>query len=65
MYICLCNGITERDIRTHAQDAECTLADLECSLGVGAGCGRCKPAAAEVLKERHAGTESPFSGASA
>ncbi len=65
MYICLCNGITDRDIKAHAQDADCTLADLECALGVGAGCGRCKPAAADVLNERRSGTESHFSSASA
>jgi len=65
MYICLCNGITDRDIRTHAQDAACTLADLECALRAGGGCGRCKPAAAEVLNERHSGTGFPFSGTTA
>ena len=65
MYICMCNGITERDIRAQAQDADCTLADLERCLGVGAGCGRCKHAAAEVLNERHANAKSPFSGAQA
>jgi bacterioferritin-associated ferredoxin len=65
MYICLCNGITERDIRAHAQDADCSLADLERCLGVGAGCGRCKRAAAEVLSERHSGADSPFSAATA
>jgi bacterioferritin-associated ferredoxin len=65
MYICICNGITDRDIKAHAQNPDCTLADLECTLGLGAGCGRCKPAAAEVLNERHSGTESPFSGATA
>ena len=49
MYICLCNAITERDIRACAEGGACTLRDLECSLGVGTCCGKCKPVAKEVL----------------
>jgi bacterioferritin-associated ferredoxin len=51
MYICLCNGITDRAIRECAQGGTCSLSDLECSLGVGINCGRCKQAAAEILQE--------------
>ena len=51
MYICICNGLTERDIRACADEGACTLRELEHCLGVGAGCGRCKPAAAELLRE--------------
>ena len=40
MYICLCNAITERDIRACAEDGACTLRDLECCLGVGTCCGK-------------------------
>jgi len=49
MYICLCNAITERDIRASAEQGACTLRDLECCLGVGTCCGKCKPAAKEIL----------------
>jgi bacterioferritin-associated ferredoxin len=51
MYICICNAVTERQIRACAEDGACTLGDLECQLGVGAGCGRCRHAAKEVLIE--------------
>ncbi|MEO8204510.1 MAG: (2Fe-2S)-binding protein [Betaproteobacteria bacterium] len=52
MYICICNGITDRAIRDCAKTAVgCSLRDLECSLGVGASCGRCRDAAAEILAE--------------
>ena len=51
MYICICNGITDRAIRECAQGGTCSLRDLECSLGVGVSCGRCREAAAEILQE--------------
>ena len=51
MYICICNGITDRAIRECAKAGPCTLRDLECSLGVGVSCGRCRDAAVEILQE--------------
>ena len=63
MYICLCNAITEREIRAHAAQGACTLADLEQCLGVGAGCGRCRPVASELLSESHAETRTAAAGA--
>ncbi|MGD9953767.1 MAG: (2Fe-2S)-binding protein [Burkholderiales bacterium] len=51
MYICLCNAITESQVRACARDGACSLTDLECRLGVGSGCGRCRPAASELLHE--------------
>ena len=57
MYICLCNGITEREIRARADEGLCTLAELESCLGVGAGCGRCRHAAKEVLNESRSSSQ--------
>jgi bacterioferritin-associated ferredoxin len=51
MYICLCNGVTERQIRECAAQGACSLKDLEHCLGVGAGCGRCGHVAKEVLRD--------------
>jgi bacterioferritin-associated ferredoxin len=52
MYICLCNGITESDIRSCcAEEGACSMRDLERCLGVGANCGKCKPMAKQILKE--------------
>ena len=51
MYICICNGITDHAIRECAEGGSCSMRDLECSLGVGVGCGRCREAAAEILQE--------------
>lgn len=51
MYICICNGVTEREIRECAADGVATLPELERCLGVGIGCGRCRDAAAGLLRE--------------
>lgn len=41
MYICVCNGVTERDIRSLIEAGACTMDDLQRELGVAAGCGQC------------------------
>jgi bacterioferritin-associated ferredoxin len=51
MYICLCNGVTEHQIRACAAEGACTLRELQHCLGVGAGCGRCAQAAKQLLDE--------------
>ena len=52
MYICICNAVTEREIRSCcAEEGARNLRDLERCLGVGTNCGRCRPAAKEILTE--------------
>jgi bacterioferritin-associated ferredoxin len=51
MYVCICNGITDRDIRQAAAAGANTLNDLRRELGVAAGCGRCASCAHAVLCE--------------
>ena len=57
MYVCICNGITDRDIR-QAADAGCrSLAELTMRTGCGACCGSCLDTAAQVLEEARAARE--------
>ena len=65
MYVCLCNGITDRDIRACAEEGACSLRDLERCLGVGASCGRCKPAAKEILNDSRSAPGATLAGAPA
>ncbi|HWD21557.1 MAG TPA: (2Fe-2S)-binding protein [Burkholderiales bacterium] len=51
MYVCLCNAVTEREVRECAGKGATCLEDLAVQLGVGAGCGRCRECAMEVLEE--------------
>ncbi|MDH5824887.1 bacterioferritin-associated ferredoxin [Luteimonas sp. RD2P54] len=50
MYVCLCNGITESDIRKAAEAGCSSLPELTMRTGVGACCGSCVEAATEVLE---------------
>ena len=51
MFVCLCNGVTERQIREAAYEGVCSMTELSGRLGVGAGCGTCAQFAEAVLHE--------------
>ena len=63
MYICLCNAITERQIRACAESGARSLCELESCLGVGTNCGRCRPAASEILADHRPEPQLAISGA--
>ncbi|GAB4355933.1 MAG: hypothetical protein Kow006_22700 [Gammaproteobacteria bacterium] len=50
MYVCLCKGVTERDIESAVQNGATRLADLARTLGVATCCGQCGSCAADLLK---------------
>ncbi len=51
MYVCICNGVTENDIR-HAAAGGCrSVPELTMRTGCGATCGSCLDSAAQVLRE--------------
>lgn len=54
MYICVCHGITDRQIRRALQQGAMNLAEVQQRLPVGSCCGCCVPAACELIRE-HAG----------
>ncbi|RYH61342.1 MAG: bacterioferritin [Alcaligenaceae bacterium] len=49
MYICICNAVTERQVRASVDAGATTLDDLHIDLGVASCCGRCADTAAEYL----------------
>lgn len=51
MYVCLCNGITEHEVRECVADGARCLGDLESRLGVGSNCGKCREHAESLLDE--------------
>ena len=51
MYICLCHGITESQIRVCVREGARTLCDLRGQLGVATQCGSCESQACELLDE--------------
>jgi bacterioferritin-associated ferredoxin len=50
MYICVCNAVTEREIR-HCARLGCSLDDLRERLGVCTNCGKCEHATKQILRE--------------
>jgi bacterioferritin-associated ferredoxin len=54
MYVCICNGVTDRQIR-EAADAGCaTVAEMTMRTGAGASCGSCLGLVAELIEESRA-----------
>lgn len=51
MYVCVCNAVTDREIRQCAELGALNVADLKDALGVSACCGKCACAADAILRE--------------
>ena len=56
MYVCVCNAITDKQIRAAAEDGATDLWALQAELGVATNCGSCTEAATEILAEYRADT---------
>lgn len=58
MYLCICNAVTEREVRACAAAGARSLEDLQETIGVATCCGQCADAACDLLAschdERHA-----------
>ncbi|HET7766572.1 MAG TPA: bacterioferritin-associated ferredoxin [Burkholderiales bacterium] len=59
MYVCICNGVTDRDIHEAASRGARTVEDLRRELGVASDCGKCASCAREVLCEARSGANPP------
>lgn len=51
MYVCICNAVTDTEIRQCAELGATSLADLRNGLGVALNCGKCACMAAEILRQ--------------
>ena len=51
MYVCLCKGITDTQIRAAVEDGATSLRDVRSSLGVASQCGKCGILTREILRE--------------
>jgi bacterioferritin-associated ferredoxin len=51
MYVCICNAITDKQIRQAADSGATSLWELQKQLGVASNCGSCKEAASQILQE--------------
>ncbi|MFV0513772.1 MAG: bacterioferritin-associated ferredoxin [Jhaorihella sp.] len=51
MYVCICKGITDTQIRAAVQDGAGSVRDVNKRLGVGSQCGKCGILARDIVRE--------------
>jgi bacterioferritin-associated ferredoxin len=51
MYVCLCNAITDQQIRRAAKAGVASVHELTESLGVASNCGSCADHAQSIINE--------------
>jgi bacterioferritin-associated ferredoxin len=54
MYVCLCNALTDRDLRPHTASGSCSVAMVYQACGCRPQCGKCVPFVREMLREGEA-----------
>lgn len=51
MYVCMCEGITDSQIKKAASNGCTSMRELSKTTGVGTQCGRCVRTARNILRE--------------
>lgn len=51
MVVCICRGITDRDIRKAIAEGANSVSDVAQLLGAGTGCGSCHDFTQELIHE--------------
>ncbi|HWG76305.1 MAG TPA: bacterioferritin-associated ferredoxin [Steroidobacteraceae bacterium] len=52
MYVCICRGVTDSQIRRAVDEGAASLSQVRRQLAVAACCGRCAPMARDIIRER-------------
>ena len=60
MYVCICNGVTDHQIREAVANGCRSVAELTMRTGAGANCGTCLETAAAMLEPTHAERATAF-----
>jgi len=56
MYICLCNALTDRDVRAGCENSGGSVAMVYRTLGCQPQCGKCVPLVRQMLRQQDAAT---------
>jgi len=51
MYVCLCKGITDTQIRAAVHDGANSIQELRNTLGVASQCGKCGILARDIVRD--------------
>ncbi|MEE2496997.1 (2Fe-2S)-binding protein, partial [Pseudomonas aeruginosa] len=60
VYVCICNGVTDHQIREAASNGLSTVAELTMRAGCGATCGSCLDMAGDLLSKARATHDLPL-----
>jgi len=63
MYICLCNGFTDKQVRSVGCTGDCTVSGVYRSLGCAPQCGKCVPMVRDILREVEGSAEETLDAA--
>ena len=58
MYVCLCEGVTDTQIREEVYVGCCSYREVRGSLGIASQCGKCACLAKQVVRETIAEVQS-------
>ena len=50
MVVCICNQVTDKQIRSAVEGGVCNMQALSSELNVGTCCGKCKSCARKVMR---------------
>jgi bacterioferritin-associated ferredoxin len=59
MYVCVCNSVTDREIKSAVEFGARSFKDIQASLGVATCCRRCTDCASKVVAAALACTSCP------
>ena len=51
MYVCICHGITDRQVRETLDSGAASLSEVQLKVPVGGCCGRCLPTAQQIVDD--------------
>jgi bacterioferritin-associated ferredoxin len=51
MYVCLCVGVSDREIQKTLREGACTVEEVMYCTGAGTQCGSCVPTIEEMVAE--------------
>jgi len=51
MYVCICNPVSDTEVRRCIRNGAATLSDLKMELGIASQCGMCASAALAIIAE--------------
>ncbi len=52
MYVCVCHGVTEGDVRDHVAAGACSTKQVRAACGMRPGCGACVNRIRALIEER-------------